>query len=62
MTDTLSQVSRAAPRALVFLSLLMLPVIAMGSVHGGEEDIIAGSYKASNGAGLVLVISLKRAR
>ncbi len=57
MAETL----RALPRALLLAAALAGPVAAMQSVQAGSSVTIEDSRPMSNGAGLVLQVSLQRA-
>lgn len=48
-------------RALMLLSLLALPLMAVNTVRAGDQNIIVSDHEMSSGAGLVLMVSLKRA-
>lgn len=56
MTETL----RALPRVLLLAVALAGPVAAMQSVQAGSSVTIEDSRAMSNGAGLVLLLSLQR--
>ncbi len=53
---------RLLPKALIVASLFIAPLMAMETVRAGDEHILEGTYKKSSGAGLVLMVSLQRAR
>lgn len=57
-----SHLLHTASRALILLSLIILPLTAVKTVRAGDENIIVSDHKTSSGAGLVLMVSLKRAR
>lgn len=42
--------------------VMWLPLMAMEGVRAGDQNIIEGTYQKSSGAGLVLMVSLQRAR
>ncbi|SEB92736.1 hypothetical protein SAMN05216452_3708 [Nitratireductor aquibiodomus] len=49
-------------RGLMFAALIGSPLLAVQNVRAGNENIIEGDYERSSGAGLVLMVSLKRSR
>lgn len=57
MIDMLYQL----PKALLLALVVSAPLIASQHVRAGTENIVEGLNTYSNGAGLVLVVSLKRA-
>jgi hypothetical protein len=59
-TFHLPTILRTLPRAALLTAGLVLPLMAMHTVQAGSGNVIVGNYKHSNGAGLVLVYSLKR--
>lgn len=60
--NAVAQILQTVVRATLLLSLVVVPAMAMEGMRAGDENVIEGSYKASSGAGLVLMISLRRAR
>lgn len=50
------------PRALVLAAVLGTPLFAMQSVRASNDNVLEGIYEKSNGAGLVLMVSLQRSR
>ncbi|WP_159590471.1 hypothetical protein [Chelativorans xinjiangense] len=52
MKTTITHLRRAAPRALILLCLLALPIMAVGIVHHGNgEKTLESAYRAPGGAG-----------
>lgn len=49
-------------RGLTLAALVCSPLLAVQNVRAGHENIIEGQYERSSGAGLVLMVSLRRAR
>ncbi|WP_295813567.1 hypothetical protein [uncultured Nitratireductor sp.] len=49
-------------KGLMFAILVGSPLLAVQNVRASNENIIEGHYERSNGAGLVLMVSLKRSR
>ncbi len=47
------------PRAAVMATMMMLPLMVLHGVHTGDESTIG---RTTGGAGLVLLVSLKRAQ
>lgn len=60
--ETVTETLRLLPKALIVASLFIGPLMAIETVRAGDAHIIEGTYKKSSGAGLVLVVSLQRAR
>jgi len=56
------ELRRLLARATMVLSILALPLITMTSVQAGGENMLGFQAKKSSGAGLVLLVSLQRAR
>lgn len=50
------------PKAMLAAAIFWAPLMAVKSVQAGSASIIESSYKASSGAGFVLMVSLQRAR
>ncbi|WP_163271692.1 hypothetical protein [Chelativorans alearense] len=52
MTTTIAHLRRAAPRALILLCLLALPIVAVGLVHHGNDGkTFESAYRAPGGGG-----------
>ncbi|WP_367715318.1 hypothetical protein AB2N04_15330 [Nitratireductor sp. GISD-1A_MAKvit] len=49
-------------KGLVFAMLVGSPLLAVQNVRASNENIIEGEYEGSSGAGLVLMVSLRRSR
>ena len=58
----IAELRRLLARATMVLSILALPLITMTSVQAGGEGMLGFQAKKSSGAGLVLLVSLQRAR
>ena len=56
----LPSILRTLPRAALLAAAQFVPLMAMHTVQAGSTNILEGDYKHSNGAGLVIVYSLKR--
>ncbi|MCR4267452.1 hypothetical protein [Nitratireductor sp. ZSWI3] len=61
MTPLFSALGHLA-KGLALAAVVASPLIAVQNVRAGHENIIEGHYEKSSGAGLVLMVSLKRAR
>lgn len=57
-----TQLFHTAFRAFMLLSLVALSLMAVNTVRASDENIIISDHQLSSGAGLVLMVSLKRAR
>lgn len=48
------------PRAAMMLAVVAAPLLAINAVQANSGSVIESSYRASSGAGLVLVVGLQR--
>lgn len=53
---------RLLPRVAILAMAMWLPLMAMDRVRAGSDNIIVDNQRMSSGAGLVLMVSLQRAR
>ncbi len=53
---------RLLPRVAILAMAMWLPLMAMDGVRAGSDNIIVDNQRMSSGAGLVLMVSLQRAR
>ncbi|MCT8991603.1 hypothetical protein NYR54_15095 [Chelativorans sp. SCAU2101] len=58
----LANVMRLLPRVAILAMAMWLPLMAMDGVRAGSDNIIVDNQRMSSGAGLVLMVSLQRAR
>jgi len=58
----LANVMRLLPRVAILAMAMWLPLMAMDRVRAGSDNIIVDNQRMSSGAGLVLMVSLQRAR
>lgn len=49
-------------RGLILATLVLSPLLAVQTVRAGHENVIEGDYDSPKAAGLVLMVSLRRAR
>lgn len=61
MSTYRTEIFRTLPRMALLLAALFAPLIAMQTVQAGVETVIVDSQQRSNGAGIVIVSSLRRA-